>query len=161
MDARLPPPRSTDEVAAPDFVRLRQVRFSHCDPAGIVFFPQYLILFHQLVEDWFNEGLGISYADMLGPRGIGLPIVRLECDFRAVSRMGDLLSLELSLERIGGRSLTLAFAARTEDELRVASRQVLVFTSLQTHRAMDVPADVRAVLGAPRATTAQSPFLTD
>ncbi|SFD64132.1 4-hydroxybenzoyl-CoA thioesterase [Paracidovorax konjaci] len=161
MGTRLPLPPPTDGVAAPDFVRLRRVRFSHCDPAGIVFFPQYLILFHQLVEDWFNDGLGISYADMLGPRGIGLPIVRLECDFRAVSRMGDLLSLALSVERVGGRSLTLAFTARTEDELRVASRQVLVFTSLQTHRAMDIPADVRAALGAPRAPMARGPFLTD
>lgn len=130
------------------FTRDYPIRFSHCDPAGIVFFPQYLVLFNQLVEDWFTDGLGISYADLLGPRRIGLPIVRLECDFRAISRMGDTVTFGLAVERIGGRSLTLALQARGSDALRVSSRQVLVFTSLDTHQAISMPADVRAALSA-------------
>ena len=76
-------------VTAARFERVYAIRFSHCDPAGIVFYPQYLVLFNHLVEDWFTEGLGVDYARMLGARRIGLPIVRLECDFRAISRMGD------------------------------------------------------------------------
>lgn len=130
------------------FTRDYRIRFSHCDPAGIVFFPQYLVLFNQLVEDWFTDGLGISYADLLGPRRIGLPIVRLECDFRAISRMGDTVAFGLAVERIGGRSLTLTLEARGSDALRVSSRQVLVFTSLDTHQAVSLPADVRAALSA-------------
>ncbi|BEU94547.1 acyl-CoA thioesterase [Acidovorax sp. DW039] len=130
------------------FTRDYRIRFSHCDPAGIVFFPQYLVLFNQLVEDWFTDGLGISYADLLGPRCVGLPIVRLECDFRAISRMGDTVAFGLAVERIGGRSLTLALQARGSDALRVSSRQVLVFTSLDTHQAISMPADVRAALSA-------------
>lgn len=130
------------------FTRDYRIRFSHCDPAGIVFFPQYLVLFNQLVEDWFTDGLGISYADLLGPRRVGLPIVRLECDFRAISRMGDTVAFGLAVERIGGRSLTLALEARGSDALRVSSRQVLVFTSLDTHQAISMPADVRAALSA-------------
>lgn len=130
------------------FTRDYRIRFSHCDPAGIVFFPQYLVLFNQLVEDWFTDGLGISYAELLGPRRIGLPIVRLECDFRAISRMGDTVAFGLAVERVGGRSLTLALQARGSDALRVSSRQVLVFTSLDTHQAISMPADVRAALSA-------------
>ncbi|MBV2180669.1 MAG: acyl-CoA thioesterase [Castellaniella sp.] len=133
---------------ATDFKRNYRIRFSHCDPAGIVFFPQYLVLFNQLVEDWFTEGLGISYADLLGLRRIGLPIVRLECDFRAIARMGETLDFGLAVERVGGKSLTLALHASGEGVLRVASRQVLVFTDLHTHRAISLPEDVRAALGA-------------
>ncbi len=95
-----------DAAAPPPLVRFErdyQIRFSHCDPAGIVFFPQYLVLFNQLVEDWFTEGLGISYARLLGPRRIGLPIVRLECDFRAIGRMGETLTFGLDVERVGGK----------------------------------------------------------
>jgi 4-hydroxybenzoyl-CoA thioesterase len=130
------------------FTRDYRIRFSHCDPAGIVFFPQYLVLFNQLVEDWFTDGLGISYADLLGPRRVGLPIVRLECDFRAISRMGDTVAFGLAVERVGGRSLTLALQARGSDALRVSSRQVLVFTSLDSHQAISMPADVRGALSA-------------
>jgi len=137
-------------VAAARFERVYPIRFSHCDPAGIVFFPQYLVLFNHLVEDWFTEGLGVDYAQMLGARRIGLPIVRLECDFRAISRMGDAVTFGLVTERVGGRSLTLALTARVADELRVTARQVLVFTDLDTHRAIDLPADVRAALAAGR-----------
>ena len=139
-----------DPSPAARFERVYPIRFSHCDPAGIVFFPQYLVLFNHLVEDWFTEGLGVDYAQMLGARRIGLPIVRLECDFRAISRMGDAVTFGLVTERVGGRSLTLALTARVADELRVTARQVLVFTDLDTHRAIDLPADVRAALAAGR-----------
>lgn len=139
-------PTSGDVPTKQPFVRQVPIRFSHCDPAGIVFFPQYLVLFNQLVEDWFNEGLQVPYAEMIERRRIGLPIVRLECDFKAVSRMGEQVAMSLVVERAGTRSITLALACRSGHELRVASRQVLVFTDLQTHRAIDIPPDVRSRL---------------
>ncbi len=128
------------------FERVLRIRFSHCDPAGIVFFPQYLILFNALVEDWFTDELGVSYADLLGPRRIGLPIVHLECDFRAICRMGDQVTLALVPVRVGHRSLTLSLSCRIGDVLCVEARQVLVFTSLETHRAIEMPEDVRQAL---------------
>ncbi|CAM5787775.1 thioesterase family protein [Castellaniella caeni] len=131
-----------------DFHCRYPIRFSHCDPAGIVFFPQYLVLFNHLVEDWFTQGLGVSYADMLGPRRIGLPIVRLECDFRAIARMGETLDFGLAVARVGGKSLSLSLDACGDGVLRVASRQVLVFTDLDTHQAIAMPPDVRAALAA-------------
>ena len=133
------------------FERVYPIRFSHCDPAGIVFFPQYLVLFNHLLEDWFTHGLGIDYAELIGPRRVGTPTVRLECDFRAISRMGEDVAFSITPERVGGKSLTLAIEARQGDELRVGARQVLVFTSLDTHRAIDMPADVRAALQERRA----------
>ena len=133
------------------FERVYPIRFSHCDPAGIVFFPQYLVLFNHLLEDWFTHGLGIAYADFIGRRRIGTPTVRLECDFRAITRMGEDVAFSITPERVGGKSLTLAIEARCGDELRVSARQVLVFTSLDTHRAIDMPADVRAALQERRA----------
>jgi 4-hydroxybenzoyl-CoA thioesterase len=135
-------------TSLPRFERPLRIRFSHCDPAGIVFFPQYLVMFNQLVEDWFTDGLGVPYAQMISERRTGLPIVRLECSFTAISRMGDEVTLSLTPQRIGGKSLALDFEVRCGDELRVASRQVLVFTSLDTHRAVEMPADVRGALQA-------------
>ena len=135
------------ETAQPGrYERVYPIRFSHCDPAGIVFFPQYLVLFNHLLEDWFTHGLGIDYARFIGERRIGTPTVRLECDFRAISRMGEDVIFGLTPEKIGNRSLTLALEARRGDELRVGARQVLVFTDLDTHKAIEIPQDVRAAL---------------
>lgn len=137
---------SSEYSPASRFERQTRIRFAHCDPAGIVFFPQYLVLFNGLVEDWFTDGLGVSYAELLGPRRVGIPIVRLECDFKAISRMGDDVVLGLAVERMGRSSFTLALDCRAGDELRVASRQVLVFTDLDTHRPIAIPPDVQRAL---------------
>lgn len=126
----------------------RRIRFSDCDPAGIVFYPQYFVMFNGLLEDWVDGPLGIGFAELVSRRRIGLPTVRLEADFRAVSRFGDDVVLSLSVDRLGGRSLTLDLrcTAAADGELRMAVRQVIVTTSLDTHKAVDVPADLRAAI---------------
>lgn len=129
------------------FEQALRIRFSHCDPAGIVFFPQYLVLFNQVVEDWFTDGLHVPYATLIGVRRIGLPIVRLECDFRAISRMGDQVTMTVAVERAGSKSLQLQMQCLGSDGgVRVSARKVLVFTDLDSHQATAMPEDVRQAL---------------
>jgi 4-hydroxybenzoyl-CoA thioesterase len=129
------------------FERQYLIRFSDCDPAGIVFYPQYFVMFNGLVEDWCQDALGISFHQLLIERRLGLPTVRLEVDFTAVSRMGDAVTLSLGIERLGQASLTLQLRCIGEDGAqRMAARQVLVLTSLDSHRAIAMPADLRAAL---------------
>lgn len=138
------------------FVREKRIHFSECDPAGIVFYPQYFVMFNDLLETWVDDGLGIGFARLIGERRIGMPTVRLEADFKAVSRMGDPVRLSLAVAQLGTRSLTLALACHgvgegeggqgTDGELRMSVRQVIVTTSLQTHRAIEVPQDMREAI---------------
>jgi 4-hydroxybenzoyl-CoA thioesterase len=128
------------------FERPLRIRFAHCDPAGIVFFPQYLVMINNLVEDWVSDALGVPYAELLGRRRTGMPTVSLQCEFTAISRMGDDVLLGLTVERLGTRSITLQIGCRCGDEQRFRMQQVLVFTSLDTHRAVDIPADLRAAI---------------
>ncbi|HVW52032.1 MAG TPA: thioesterase family protein [Trinickia sp.] len=128
------------------FERPVRIRFSHCDPAGIVFFPQYLTLTNALVEDWFTDSLGIDYADMIARRRVGLPIVKLECEFARPSRMGETVSLALSLTKVGQRSIGLDIVGRGDDGVRFVAHQVLVTTSLDTGESIGIPHDIRAAL---------------
>jgi len=134
--------------AKPDcsFEREVLVRFAHCDPAGIVYFPQYLVLFNGHVEDWFNEGLGIGYAHFIGERRCGLPMVKLDCEFKAPSKMGERLTLSLDVVRVGNSSITLQLRASAGGQLRVVSNQVLVTTSLDTNKSIPIPDDLRRLL---------------
>jgi 4-hydroxybenzoyl-CoA thioesterase len=134
------------------FERPVRIRFSHCDPAGIVFFPQYLVLTNALVEDWFTDGLGIDYAGMIGKRRVGLPIVKLQCEFSRPSRMGETISLALSLLEVGSRSIQIRIIGRGDDGVRLAATQVLVTTSLETGRSISIPHDIRAALSRSAAT---------
>jgi 4-hydroxybenzoyl-CoA thioesterase len=141
---------SASEANAPsaEFRRARMIRFSDCDPAGIVFYPEYFVMLNGLVEDWVSEGLGIDYHALISERRIGLPTVRLEADFRAVSRMGDQVALGLSVERLGSRSMSLVLRCfePAGGELRMQVKQVLVTTSLESHRAVEIPQDLRAAI---------------
>lgn len=128
------------------FVSQRQVRFADCDPAGIVFFPQYLVMLNTLHEQWFDEGLLVPYAGLIGKRRTGMPTVRLEVDFTAVSRHGDLLRQELAVARLGRSSVTLLIEFHSGDELRMRARQVQVCTDLNTHRPQGLPDDVRSAM---------------
>ncbi len=125
----------------------RTVRFSDCDPAGIVFSPQYLVMLNGVVEEWFDRALHIPYAELIGLRRTGLPTVRLEVDFTAVSRHGDSLQWRVAVARLGRSSLTLAHECSSAGQLRLRAQQVLVCTSLHTHRPQALPEDVRAALG--------------
>jgi 4-hydroxybenzoyl-CoA thioesterase len=126
----------------------RRIRFSDCDPAGIVFYPQYFVMFNGAMEDWV-DAIGIGFENLVAQRRIGLPSVRIEADFQAVSRMGDRVNLVLDVERVGEKSITLAWRCVSADigEVRMAMKQVVVTTSLETHKAVPIPADFRAAIG--------------
>ena len=128
------------------FERPIRIRFSHCDPAGIVFFPQYLVMTNALVEDWFNEGLQIDYAQMIGRRRIGLPIVKLDCEFSRPSQMGETIMLTLAVTAIGRRSIGIEIVGDCNGETRFRAKQVLVTTSLESSRSIDIPTDIATAL---------------
>src|SRR6476646_9973284 len=91
------------------------IRFHHCDPAGIVFYPQYFVLFNELVEDWFNGGLGIDFGNFHAVDRLGVPMAHIECDFLSPSKVGEVLRFRLAVKKIGTTSLTLAVDARAAD----------------------------------------------
>lgn len=122
------------------------VRFSHCDPAGIVFYPQYFVMFNGLVEDWFNHGLGITYADFITEQRYGLPMASLTCNFMAPSKIGEIITLTLKIEHIGNSSLKLAVDAIYEEQKRLAAQLSLVVTSLETMRPAPIPDGLRTRL---------------
>ncbi len=109
----------------------------------MVFFPQYFMMLNAVVEDWFTQALGVSYAHLLGVRRIGLPTVALQTEFRAPSRMGDTVEFRLQLERLGSRSLTLRVDCMQGQTCCVQIRQTLVTTSLAHDGAIEIPQDLR------------------
>jgi 4-hydroxybenzoyl-CoA thioesterase len=140
-------PLPDEPVAASVFSRERQIRFSDCDPAGMVFYPQYFVMLNDLVEDWVDNALGLGYRRIIIDRQVGMPTVRVEADFRAPSHMGDAVMLSLAVERLGGRSLTLNLRCEGADGgLRMQMRQVIVTTSLATYGSIEMPADLRAAI---------------
>lgn len=103
------------------------VRFRHCDPAGIVFYPRYFEMMNDLLEDFLAE-LGAPFAELHGGRE-GVPTVALEASFARPSFLGDALEVEMAVTRLGESSFSLAYSASCGGELRFTATSTLVYVA--------------------------------
>ena len=117
-----------------DYIRNKRVRFSHCDPAGIVFYPRYVELFNEVVEDWFADALGVDFHALHEEHRLGIPAVKLDVEYLAPSRYGEELAFVLSVTRIGNSSIGLQIEARADEVVRVRGRLTVVLTSMDSFR---------------------------
>ena len=113
------------------FKKKKLIRFHHCDPAGIVFYPQYLVLCNETVEDWLAEGLGTGLDVLIHEKKRGLPMRHLEAEFLLPSVQGEVLEFQLSVLRIGGTSLNLVIEAWGDNGLRFFSQQTIIWSDLE------------------------------
>jgi len=127
------------------FVSRQSVRFAHVDPAGIVFYPRYFEMLNAAVEDYFAQGVGVDFAVMHLERHLGVPTVKLETEFAAPSRLGDVLDFRIEVMRVGRSSADLAVEVRCGAETRIRVRLVLVCMDLKTGRPEAWPTDMRPV----------------
>lgn len=125
------------------FERDKLIRFHHCDPAGIVFYPQYFVLFNELVEDWFNDGLQQDYAAMVYEQRLGTPMVKLETEFLSPSQIGETLTLSLAVHKIGRSSLELEVQGRSGGTARVRARLLVVLADVDRRRSVAIPEPLR------------------
>ncbi|WP_431281699.1 acyl-CoA thioesterase [Humitalea sp. 24SJ18S-53] len=127
-----------------------RVRFSDCDPAGIVFFANWFTFANAAIEDWFDHALNVDFHDLHGPRRTGTGFAHAEADYFAPGMMGDRITLTPLITRIGGASYSLTVHIhRGETELARLSL-VTATTDLDARRAIPIPDDLRAALVAYR-----------
>ena len=103
------------------------IEFNHCDPAGIVFYPRYLEFTNSVVENFFADVLGRPFRRIIMEEGAGVPTRHLEADFRAPSRLGDVLDFVLRVERIGRSSVTFLVEGGVDGAVRFQARPTLVW----------------------------------
>jgi 4-hydroxybenzoyl-CoA thioesterase len=127
----------------PAFKIQKLVRFHHCDPAGIVFYPQYFMIFNEVVEDWFEAELGLDFRTMHLEQHRGMPVKKTECEFFNPSRLGDRLDCVLSVDRLGTSSVAITIHVSSGSEVRAIVHHLLVHVSSETGRAVPIAPPVR------------------
>jgi 4-hydroxybenzoyl-CoA thioesterase len=136
------------------FTRSVPVRFSHCDPAGIVYFPHYFDMFNGLIEDWYRQELGCDLAELIMRERYAFPFVHIECDFKVPSLMGDVIDLTLLVERVGRASVGISIVCHRGGVARLRARMVTAMMSLETREAVPVPQALRDAIESYRRRTA-------
>lgn len=129
------------------YQRTIQVEFNHCDPAGIVFYPRYFEMVNSVIENFFADRLGRTFAQItLRDKG-GVPTVRINADFRSPSHLGDILAFTLKVEHIGRTSAELLLTASVDALVKIDVHLTLVWITPEG-RAVPWPEDLHAALTA-------------
>ena len=126
------------------FSRERLIRFSHCDPAGIVYFVNFFDMVGGVVEDWFREAVGLPFQEMHLEQRIGFPIVNTGCEFFRPAHLGDTLVLELAIARLGRSSIEFRVRGSVGGEEKFVARHKVAMVSLDSFRPLAIPEPMRA-----------------
>ena len=141
-----PDPTTYDGRAPANAFRSRHlVRFSHCDPAGIVFYPRFFDLFSSALEDWFQSGIESPFGgDFMVKRNLRVPGLSITAEFVRPCRMGEFLDLDLWVTRLGRSSFELALAGGVAGEPRLRAAWTMCVIDFATFKSTPIPEDLRA-----------------
>lgn len=115
------------------FIKQEKIRFKHIDYAGIVFYPRFLEMLNDLVEDWFEEALDRPFSKMHETNGI--PTVDLKVQFKNAARIGETLSKKLWVAELKSSSIVCGFQFTNQDDKTVLEGEVtLVNVKIQEDR---------------------------
>jgi 4-hydroxybenzoyl-CoA thioesterase len=138
------PPTHTDAAPAHAFRSSQLVRFAHCDPAEIVFYPRFFDLFASVLEDWFAQGLGSPFGtDFMGPRNLRIPSLSITAQFQVACRLSETIDFGLWVTRMGRSSIDLALLGSVAGEPRLRAAWKVCVIDYATFRSTPIPEDLR------------------
>ena len=137
-------------------VSRRTLAWGECDPAGIIFYPNYY--------RWMDEASWALFAaagfpaDRMRAEHFSLPLVDSRCEFLSSPFFGDEIEIRSHVSKWGRSSFTLAHEFLIAGEGRVLARgsESRVWCRYEAGpgsplRSVPIPDEARAALGAPPA----------
>lgn len=103
-----------------------QIRFAHCDPAGIVYHPHFFTLFNGVVEDFLEKVIDHPFMHII-KEGYGFPVVGVAADFIHPVKAGDNAIAKLWIEKLGKSSVHFAMTLEVNGILCVKLHEVSAF----------------------------------
>ena len=134
--------------AMPTFTTTRRVEFGDTDMAGIMHFSNFF-RFMEVAETDFLHTLGLSVTWTDGGVRYGFPRVSVGCDFVRPARFEDVLTIAVTIEKVGTKSVKLRFDFSNAGEPIATGRVTTVFCYGTEHgqiESIDIPSDLRAKL---------------
>lgn len=126
------------------------VRFADVDHAGIVYYPRFFHLFHVAFEELWRARIGPrAYSELIDRDRVGFPAVRAECEFKSPLRFGDTAEIEVSVSRLGAKSITFRYrvwrGAGDGRERALAAEGLVVCAVVDLAKFVAIPVPERVV----------------
>jgi len=122
------------------------VRFADVDHAGIVYYPRFFHMFHLAFEELWRTRIGPkAYSELIDRDRIGFPAVKAECEFTAPLRFGDTAEIEVTVSRMGARSITFRYRIYKQEPRTLAAEGSVVCAVVDLARFVATPVPERVV----------------
>ncbi len=132
-------------MAGQIFRTQKHVEFRDTDAGGIMHFSVFFLKMEE-AEHELLRSLQLSVVGRDDQGEIGWPRVAAQCDYRAPAHFEDTLDLEISVERLGDKSITYRHLFKCGDAEVASGSQTTVccrFSPGQPPRAISLPAAFR------------------
>jgi 4-hydroxybenzoyl-CoA thioesterase len=118
------------------------IEWGDCDPARIVHYPRYFVMFDWSTAELFHAALGMTKRLFTAKYGIvGFPMVDTRAKFHAPSTYGDEVTIESRVEKFGRSSFDVAHRLMKGGTLGVECWETRVWVGKHP----DDPARIKAV----------------
>jgi 1,4-dihydroxy-2-naphthoyl-CoA hydrolase len=121
------------------------IKMHDVDAAGVLFFANQFKLMHDAYEAFMDSG-NMGLAKIINEAQFHIPIVHTEADFHAPLRLGDRVSIKLTVKRKGTSSFTLAYKIYNNDIFAGSGETVHVTIHPKTHRKIALPLELIKLL---------------
>jgi len=133
-----------------------RIEWAQCDPAGIVFYPQYFIVFDTSTGQLF-ECTGLSALAIRGKYGIvGFPLVECGAKFLLPCHFDDAVTVESGISYWGRTSFTVQHRVLKGGKVAVEGFEKRIWASRHADGGIKpepVPAEIKASLSDASGTT--------
>ena len=132
---------------ASPFVVRERVRWSDCDPLGIVLYGAYLRFF-EIAEFEFLRSVGLPYNVLREEHGVWLPRKAFGAEFHHPAVMDEEIAISIGVTRVGTTSITFQFEVTraSDSEPRASASLTVVCVDKETFTKRPVPAWLREKL---------------
>ena len=136
------------------FTRTTQVeiQFGDCDPAGIVYYPNYFRFFDNATAALLSAAFAMHKRNWLEHYGIaGIPMVDTGARFIKPSRFGDVVDIRSEITELGRSSFSVKHTLFRDGETAIEAHEKRVWVVRDEQggiRSAPLPEDVRQLLSA-------------
>ena len=128
-----------------------EIAWGDCDPANIVYFPNYFAWFDASTAHHFNAA-GLPKPELIRRYNVvGFPMVDTQAKFHVPSRHGDVVTIETTITRFGRSSFDVEHRLMRGQTLAVEGfeKRVLVQKTEDGDgiRSFEIPKEVVALFG--------------
>jgi acyl-CoA thioester hydrolase len=120
-----------------------RVYYEDTDAGGIVFYANYLKFFERARTEWLRA-LGVNQQQMLEQHGAMFVVKNASVDYHAPAKLDDVLTLTLSIEKLGRASVQFVQQAACGAALLASARVKVGCVDRAALRPRCLPDDVAA-----------------